>query len=106
VSAPRSLCANRIFHLFVPNGTLFLSTGIGGAGKAGTSDIGIGDLDYYTGDEAIAHSKSYQLNYPIRQGLIENWTSMEKLWQRCFYDYLRVEPEDHYVLLVSAYEEA
>jgi hypothetical protein len=50
--------------------------------------------------QAVAHSKTYQLNYPIRHGLIENWNNMERLWQRCFYDYLRVEPEDHYVLLV------
>ena len=26
---------------------------------------------------------------------------MERIWQRCMYDYLRVEPEEHYVLLVS-----
>ena len=32
---------------------------------------------------------------------MENWTNMERLWQRCIYDYLRAEPEDHYVLLVS-----
>jgi len=50
--------------------------------------------------QAVLHSKSYQLNYPIRQGLIDNWNNMEKLWQRCYYDYLRVEPEEHYVLLV------
>jgi actin-related protein len=52
--------------------------------------------------QAVLHSKSYQLNYPIRQGLIDNWNNMEKLWQRCYYDYLRVEPEEHYVLLVRA----
>lgn len=51
--------------------------------------------------QAIAHSKTHQLNYPIRQGLVDNWNNMEKLWQRCYYDYLRVEPEEHYVLLVS-----
>jgi hypothetical protein len=33
----------------------------------------------------------YQLNYPIKSGLIDNWNNMEKLWQRCFYDYLRVD---------------
>ncbi len=40
------------------------------------------------------------MNYPIRHGLIDNWTNMERLWQRCFYDYLRCDPESHYVLLV------
>ena len=43
----------------------------------------------------------HPINYPIRHGLIENWNSMERIWQRCLYDYLRVEPENHYVLLVS-----
>jgi actin-related protein len=52
--------------------------------------------------QAVAHSKSYQINYPIKHGLIENWNNMERLWQRCFFDHLRVEPEEHYVLLVSA----
>lgn len=73
--------------------------GIGGG--AGGSGAGIGDLDFYTGDEALSHSRSYSLSYPIRGGLIESWSGMEKLWQRCFYDYLRVEPEEHFVLLVS-----
>jgi actin-related protein 3 len=34
--------------------------------------------------------------------LIENWNNMERIWQRCMYEYLRVEPEEHYVLLVRA----
>jgi hypothetical protein len=51
--------------------------------------------------QAIANSKTHQLSYPIRQGCVDNWNNMEKLWQRCFYDYLRVEPEQHYVLLTE-----
>lgn len=62
---------------------------------------GISDLDFYVGDDAVAHAKTYSLNYPIRHGLVENWNNMEKLWQRCYYDYLRVEPEEHYVLLTE-----
>ena len=51
--------------------------------------------------QAVANSKSYQLSYPIRQGCVDNWNNMEKLWQRCFYDFLRVEPEEHCVLLTE-----
>jgi actin-related protein 3 len=29
-----------------------------------------------------------KVDYPIRHGLIENWDDMERLWQRCFFDYL------------------
>lgn len=50
--------------------------------------------------QAVSRSSTYALNYPIRHGLIENWDNMEKLWHRCFYDHLRVEPEEHYVTLV------
>lgn len=28
--------------------------------------------------------------------------NMEKFWQRCMYQYLRADPEEHYVLLVGA----
>lgn len=41
------------------------------------------------------------MNYPIRHGLIENWNNMERLWERCMFEYLRVEPEEHFVLLAS-----
>jgi actin-related protein 3 len=50
--------------------------------------------------QAVAHVRTHNLNYPIRHGLIDNWNNMEKLWQRCYYDYLRVEPDEHFVMLV------
>ena len=50
--------------------------------------------------QALARAKTLQVNYPIRHGLIENWNNMERLWQRCIFDYLRCEPEEHYFLLV------
>lgn len=61
---------------------------------------GIDDLDFFIGDEAIANSKTYNLNYPIRHGMIEDWDLMERFWQQTIFKYLRAEPEDHYVLLV------
>ena len=65
------------------------------------SKNGIEDLDFYIGDEAMAHSKlGYQINYPIRSGLIENWNNMERLWQRCMFEYLHCQPEEHYFMLV------
>ena len=75
-----------------------------GAGDAGAArpggKEGISDMEYLVGDDAVA-TKMFQTNYPIRHGLIENWNNMERLWQRCFYEYMRVEPDEHYVLLVS-----
>jgi len=66
-----------------------------------TTKGGIPDLDFYIGDEAVENSTVYGINYPVRQGLIDNWTHMEKVWQHCIFKYLRSEPEDHYFLLTE-----
>lgn len=33
--------------------------------------------------------------------MIENWDHMERFWEQSIFKYLRAEPEDHYVCLVS-----
>ena len=53
----------------------------------------LSDLDFYIGNEAASHASTHTVDHPIRHGLIENWDDMERLWQRCFFDYLRCEPE-------------
>jgi len=65
------------------------------------SKRGIEDLDYFIGDEAIANSKTYNVQSPIKHGQIDNWDLMERFWAKTIFKYLRAEPEDHYVLLVS-----
>ena len=65
------------------------------------SKRGIDDLDFFIGHEALEHSKTYQLSYPIRHGQIEDWDQMERYWEQCIFKYLRCEPEDHDFLLVS-----
>jgi actin-related protein 3 len=60
----------------------------------------IDDLDFYIGDEALLQ-KTYSINYPVRHGQVENWDHMERYWQRCIFEYLRCEPEDHYFLLTE-----
>ena len=71
------------------------------SGIRGGRQAGISDLDFAVGDEALAQSTSYDINYPIRHGIIDNWDNMERLWQRCIYQYMKCEPEDHYVLLTE-----
>jgi actin-related protein 3 len=61
---------------------------------------GVDDLMFLIGDDAIT-SKQYQINYPVRHGLVDNWTHMEKYWQMSIFKYLRCEPEDHYFLLTE-----
>ena len=65
-----------------------------------SSKRGIEDLNFYIGDEAIANSKTYSLNYPIRHGQVDNWDLMEKFYQASIFQYLKCEPEDHLFLLV------
>jgi actin-related protein 3 len=54
---------------------------------------GVEDLDFWIGDEAMARANEYTINYPIRHGIVENWDSMERYWQRCMFKYLRCDPE-------------
>jgi actin-related protein 3 len=76
-----------------------------GVQKAASQKKGVEDLDFFIGDEALANSKTYDIFYPVRHGQIENWTHMENFWEQCIFKYLRCEPEDHYFLLVSIYNE-
>lgn len=69
----------------------------------GTVGEGVEDLDCFIGDQAVENQKSYGTAWPIRHGLIENFTHMEKFWQQSIFKYLRAEPEDHYVLLVRCF---
>lgn len=59
------------------------------------------DLNFFVGDEAAVKRPNYNVNYPIRKGQIDNWDHMEKLWQRCIYQYLQCDPEEHYMLLTE-----
>ncbi|CEH14493.1 actin binding protein [Ceraceosorus bombacis] len=71
------------------------------AGSSLASKRGIEDLDFFIGNEAVANAKTYQLEQPIKHGLVENWDLMERFWEQCFFKYLRAEPEDHYTMLTE-----
>jgi len=62
---------------------------------------GVEDLDFFVGDAVFNNTSTHQVNYPIRAGLIDNWDNMERLWQRCLFEYLRCDPEEHYMLLTE-----
>jgi len=36
---------------------------------------------------------------PIKQGIINNWEDMEKLWHHCFYSEMKVSPEGKTIIL-------
>lgn len=62
---------------------------------------GIDDLNYCIGDSALENSSTHSISYPIKHGLVDDWDSMERMWNRCLFEYLRCEPEEHYVLLTE-----
>jgi actin-related protein 3 len=78
-----------------------LATRADEGGAQGGKRDGVEDLDFHIGDAAFANSSTHQINYPIRHGLIDNWDNMERMWSRCMFEYLRCEPEEHYVLLTE-----
>lgn len=40
--------------------------------------------------------------FPIKHGVVEDWNAMENVWHSCFFDKLRCNPQDHYVLLTES----
>jgi len=43
-----------------------------------------------------------KLAYPIEHGIVNNWDDMKKIWHHCFYNELRVAPNEHPTLLTEA----
>jgi len=64
--------------------------------------IGMDEKDCFVGDEAIAKKGVLSLKYPIEHGIVNNWDDMEKIWHYCYFNELRVNPEESPVLLTEA----
>lgn len=57
--------------------------------------------DNYIGDEAQLKRGILTLNYPIKQGIVKDWDSMEKIWNYTFFEELSIEPAEHPILLTE-----
>jgi centractin len=57
--------------------------------------------EYYVGAEAEQNRGLLKLRYPLKHGIVENWTDMENIW-RYIYNQLSIVPQDHPVLLTEA----
>ena len=62
------------------------------------ASILVGD-EAHTRHEAGAGPAALTLAYPLERGVVTNWDDMEKVWHHAFYNELRVDPTDMYVLL-------
>lgn len=62
---------------------------------------GVLPKDWYFGEEVTEHCAQLSINYPLENGIIENFEHMEHLWEYTFYQMLKVDPSRHPVLLTE-----
>ena len=62
----------------------------------------LGQQDHYVGDNAQIKRGILDITYPIAHGIVTDWDDMEKIWHHTFYNELRVDPDEHPVLLTEA----
>lgn len=58
-------------------------------------------MSFQIGDQALLSSSAQHVVYPVRNGLVEDWDMMESFWHRCLFQYLRVDSQDHALLLTE-----
>lgn len=64
--------------------------------------VGMGHKESLVGDEAEGMRGVMLLNHPISHGIVTNWDDMEKVWSHTFTSELRINPEEHPVMLTEA----
>jgi len=64
--------------------------------------VGMASKDAYVGDEAMSKKGILALKYPIAHGIVTSWDDMEKIWHHTFTNELRIQSEEHSVLLTEA----
>jgi actin-related protein len=106
--------SDEIQSVVIDNGSGMCKAGLSGrdvptscfpamVGRPKFDQIMLGDRkDVYVGDDAQAKRGILKLNYPVEHGIITNWEDMENVWHHCYYNELRVAPEDHPALLTEA----
>ena len=64
--------------------------------------VGMEQHDSYVGDAALVRRGVLSIRYPIEHGIVTNWDDMEKIWHHTFYNELRIDPDQHPVMLTEA----
>jgi len=73
-----------------------------GRPKHGTMMPGTEKREFFMGDECMAKKGILSISYPLEHGIVKDWDDMEKVWHYMFYDALRVNPEEHNVVVTEA----
>jgi actin len=63
--------------------------------------VGLNDKEVYVGDEAQSKRSVLAFKYPVKYGIVNNWEDMIKIWHHCFYNQLRVTPDEHPCMLTE-----
>ncbi|KAF7694686.1 actin [Cucumispora dikerogammari] len=66
------------------------------------SMVGMGQKSEYVGTEAQDKRGLLTIKYPVKNGIIEDWEGMTKIWRHAFTNELRVKSEECSVLLTEA----
>jgi len=69
---------------------------------ASSTGIDSSDGDIFIGDSAQNNRGLLKLTYPMEHGIVTNWSDMEKLWYHMFTQELKIQPEEHPLLLTEA----
>ena len=102
-------------HVIIDNGSGVIKAGfagdnqpcckfpsIVGVPRTDKQMVGVESKSEYIGDEAQKMRGVLKLSYPIASGIVQDWNLMEKVWQYCFQNELRVESSERKVLLTEA----
>lgn len=95
-------------HVVIDNGTGLMKAGYSGeeapkcvfptvCGKL-TSGT---DKEVFIGQEAYEKRGILSMKSPIEEGQITNWDDMEKIWNHTFCNELKIQPEEHNVILTE-----
>lgn len=100
--------------IVVDNGSGFIKVGFSGQesprsifpaiiGNSNTTQIMIGgqNKDYFVGLEAQEKKVLLTLRNPIKDGIINNWDDIEKIWNHAFLNELHAVSEDYPVLMTE-----
>lgn len=73
-----------------------------GRPKNNISMIDFDTKEYFVGFQADEKRDILTLSHPIEHGVINDWDDMEKIWEHTFTNELRVNHNDHNVMLTEA----